>query len=108
MSLAIKSESNAYWAIKRCMRLKLDAAIAWLSKALDSFSKPTVWTLHSAMTNIAISFNLDRLIFLKRKDTLENNVNKNNKTYLKPADNNNFDTTSVFIDKLTPSKGTVN
>jgi hypothetical protein len=45
------------------MRLKLEVACALLSKALASFSKPTVWTLHSAKTNMAISFNLDKFTF---------------------------------------------
>ncbi len=36
---------------------------ASLSKAFESFSKPTVWTLQRAITNIDINFNLERLIF---------------------------------------------
>lgn len=34
--------------------LKFEAAVASLSKALASFSKPTVLTLHSAITNIPV------------------------------------------------------
>src|SRR5680860_78449 len=63
ISFAIKSESKAYWAIKRWIRLKLEAALAPLSNALDSFSKPTVWTLHKAITNMDSNFNRDKLTF---------------------------------------------
>ena len=63
ISRAIKSESNVKVAINRCSLRIDESALLCESKALASLWNVTVYTLHNAIINIAMSFTLARFIF---------------------------------------------